>query len=106
MKPRCSKRNTGAWRSGVFRPSGQGARDRALASIPRVAVRTGVGSRQAVARWRRAAPLTTLAATMHSNATLGASAVANPRTVYKEEHELFRRSVKAFIDHEIAPTTS
>jgi acyl-CoA dehydrogenase len=29
--------------------------------------------------------------------------VASPRTIYKEEHELFRRSVKAFIDREIAP---
>ena len=29
--------------------------------------------------------------------------MASPRTVYKEEHELFRKNVKAFIDREIAP---
>ena len=29
--------------------------------------------------------------------------MANPRTIYKEEHELFRKTVKAFIDREIAP---
>ena len=29
--------------------------------------------------------------------------MANPRTVYKGEHELFRRSVSAFIDREVAP---
>jgi acyl-CoA dehydrogenase len=29
--------------------------------------------------------------------------VANPRTVYKGEHELFRKTVSAFIDREVAP---
>jgi len=29
--------------------------------------------------------------------------VASPRTVFKGEHELFRRSVSAFIDREVAP---
>ena len=29
--------------------------------------------------------------------------MANPRSLFKDEHELFRRTVKAFIDREIAP---
>src|SRR5260221_6311576 len=56
----------------------------------------------AIAGWRRRASLANLGSGQ-CNAFLGASAVASPRTIYKEEHELFRRSVKAFIDREIAP---
>src|SRR5262245_66588182 len=33
----------------------------------------------------------------------GANAVASPRSIYKEEHELFRKTVAAFIEREIAP---
>src|SRR6516225_5179271 len=35
--------------------------------------------------------------------TQGANAVANPRSIFKEEHELFRKSAAAFIEREIAP---
>jgi len=33
----------------------------------------------------------------------GAHAVPSPRTIYQEEHELFRKTVAAFIEREIAP---
>ena len=52
-----------------------------------------------VRRWRRGAALATLAPAYERQP--GSTRLA--RSIYKDEHELFRKTVKAFIDREIAP---
>jgi len=71
---------------------------RSAAALSRWTHRVGVSSRRRLL-WQADPRLATLRHTHHN--TQGSRRLA--RTIFKDEHELFRKTVSAFIDREIAP---
>jgi acyl-CoA dehydrogenase-like protein len=71
---------------------------RSAAALSRWTHRVGVSSQRRLL-WQADPRLATLRHTHHN--TQGSRRLA--RTIFKDEHELFRKTVSAFIDREIAP---